>query len=66
MAGLWQGLMYVDASGILLLGAVTRDTGVGPWQAWRLHPHADNELIGEYPTAEDAQRAVERACEPKA
>ena len=43
------------------LGAITRETGVGPWQAWRLHIDKDNELLGEFDSVEDAQRAVEDA-----
>jgi hypothetical protein len=58
----WNGLMYV-LDGVVILGAVTRETGVGPWQAWRCLFH-DNVLIpGDFSTAEEAQRAVEKACE---
>ena len=58
----WQNLMYVR-DGVLILGAVSRETGEGLWQAWRIHPDQENELIGgEYASAEAAQRAVEEAC----
>jgi hypothetical protein len=57
----WQGLMYVQ-DGVLTCGAVSRESGSGPWEAWRLRACGEPELLGaEYATSEDAQRAVEAA-----
>jgi len=62
MPRVWQGLMYTQ-DGIVILGAVSRDAGEGPWSAWRLQHDRDNELLGDwFATAEKAQRAVEAAC----
>jgi hypothetical protein len=56
----WQGLMYVQDR-IIKLGAVTRETGEGLWQAWRLYD--GYELLGDFTTPEEAQAAVEGACQ---
>jgi hypothetical protein len=53
--------MYVQDS-IVIRGAVTRDSGTGPWAAWKLCSCSEKQLIGDqYETAADAQRAVEAA-----
>jgi hypothetical protein len=58
MARAWNGLMYVQ-DGIVQLGAVTRASGEGPWQAFH-YLVAGPKLIGEYDTAAEAQRALEK------
>ena len=57
----WQGLCYVE-EGIIRRGAVTRASGSGDWQAFRHDIDLGYVPLGDYPTAEDAQEAVERAC----
>jgi hypothetical protein len=67
----WQGLIYTCEGVVILgavarvveLGAVTRESGVGPWQAWRFHINRDNEFLGDFDTMELAMKAVERSCE---
>ncbi len=58
----WDGLIYSEA-GAVALGAVSRNAGEGMWQAWRITPHAEPEILGSHPTMEAARSAVEEACE---
>jgi hypothetical protein len=59
MADSWQGLMYVRDN-CIKLGGVTRTADVGDWQALRYTTEGLRPL-GDYPSLEAAQRAVEKA-----
>jgi hypothetical protein len=61
----WQGLCYVE-EGIIRRGAVTRASGTGDWQAFRYDIDLGYVPLGDYPTVERAQEAVERICIMKA
>lgn len=56
----WQGLMYVQDE-IVIVAAISRYSGSGPWQAWKMHTDKEPSPIGkDHATIEDAQRAIER------
>jgi hypothetical protein len=58
MAFAWQGLMYVQ-DGVVSRGAVTRQSGAGPWQAWVLTLEGCDP-VGDFSTVEEAQVAIEK------
>ena len=52
--------MYVQDE-IVIVAAISRYSGSGPWQAWKMHTDKEPSPIGkDHATIEDAQRAIER------